>query len=337
MDAAGLGGPAAVIRLHDGAVVAGEPLPEDLLTVVRDTSAPAIIRDVSAIGARALVVAPAGAGHVLARLFVEREPADAEVTALVVLGSAAGALLGRLSERDELASRLGELRDMTDDLRAQLRDREDLLRTTVHELRTPITSVTAYGQLIARNLQAALQQVAQLDRLIGDLRGGAAPAAALALAETDLLKEAKDAAQRQRILHDAAVRVEGVGAGAFPVRADRGRLAQVLDNLLDNAVKYSPKGAPIAIVVRRAGDEVLLEVRDSGAGIEAADLERVFERYYRSEGALERTPGTGIGLALARDIVLAHEGRIWATSEGQGKGSTFHVALPATERVEARH
>ncbi len=333
MGAGGLGGPTAVVRLGDGAVVAGDPLGADAVAMLRDSRAPSVIGGPDAArafgeDARGVVVVPAGAGSVLVRVFSEREPTDAELRAVRLVGATAGALLARIAERDEVAARLGELRDLTDALRGQLREREDAMRTTVHELRTPITSVTAYGQLIARNLQSALQQVAQLDRLIGDLRGGGPAVSELALGDADLLREAKDAAQRQRILHDAAVAVDAVGASAFPIRVDRGRLAQVLDNLLDNAVKYSPRGAAIRVVVRGTGDEVMLEVRDEGAGIAAADLERVFERYYRSDEAMRATTGTGIGLALARDIVRAHDGRIWAESAGAGRGSTFIVALP---------
>ena len=333
MSTAGLGGPSSVVRMHDGAVVAGERLSSAVTTLLRDTRAPCVLRgpEVEAVlggQGRVLAVAPAGAGHVLARGFTDAAPTEMELNALALVGATAGAILARIDERDELSSRLGEVRDLADGMRSQLRDREDLLRTTVHELRTPITSVTAYGQLIARNLQAALQQVAQLDRLIGDLRGGAAPGASLALTDTDLLREAKDAAQRQRILHDAIVTVEAVGATEFPIRADRGRLAQVLDNLLDNAVKYSPKKTPIQVTVRRDGDEVQVDVRDNGIGMSGDDIEHVFERYYRSDTALRTTTGTGIGLALSRDIVLAHEGRIHARSEGEGKGSTFTFTLP---------
>lgn len=339
MGAGGLGGPTSVVRLNDGAVVAGDPLGADAVAMLRDSRAPSVIgaRDAARFGesARGVVVVPAGPGAVLVRVFSEREPTDAELRALRLVGATAGALLTRIAERDEVTGRLAELRDLTDGLRDQLREREDAMRTTVHELRTPITSVAAYGQLIARNLQSALQQVAQLDRLIGDLRGGGAAVSQLVLSDADLLKEAKDAAQRQRILHDAVVAVDAAGAKAFPIRADRGRLAQVLDNLLDNAVKYSPRGAAIRVVVRREGDEVLLEVRDEGAGIAPADLERVFERYYRSDGATRTTTGTGIGLALSRDIVQAHEGRIWAESAGEGRGSTFTIALALAVAAKA--
>ncbi len=334
MDAAGLGGPATVVRPSDGAVLAGEPLPAEAIAVARDSRAPAVLggADVEAAlsgGARWMAVVPAGPGAILVRTSADREPTEVELRALGLVGAAAGALLARIGERDEISTRLADLRDMTDDLRDQLRAREDAMQTTMHELRTPLTSVTAYGQLIARNLQSALQQLAQLDRLIGDLRGEAPPGSTLALADADLLKEAKDAAQRQRLLHDASVGVDAAGGSDFAIRADRGRLAQVLDNLLDNAVKYSPRGAPIRMTVRREGDEVLLEVRDEGVGIVPDEIERVFDRYYRTNAALRTTAGTGIGLALAHDIVQAHGGRIWAASAGEGKESTFTLALPA--------
>ncbi len=332
------GGRVSVVRLADATLIAGEPLPRAVAELARDTRAPGVVRGAvldAALGSAGQVLAVAAAGPAAVLLSIaDREPTPAELRALSLVGGVSGALLARIRERDELGERLGELRVLADSLRNDLRGREDTLRTTVHELRTPLTSVSAYGQLIARNLQSALQQVAQLDRLIGDLRGDASPAARLVLEDADLLQEAKDAAQRQRLLHDAAVNVKGDGAD-LRIRADRGRLAQVLDNLLDNAVKYSPKGSAVRVTVRRDGGEVVVEVRDEGKGIAPADLDKVFDRYYRSDEALKSTTGMGIGLALARDIVQAHGGRIWAESAGAGKGSTFTLALPAAAAVTA--
>jgi signal transduction histidine kinase len=195
----------------------------------------------------------------------------------------------------------------------------------MHELRTPLTSVTAYGQLISKNLQSALAQLAQLDRIIGDLRRD--PASGLTLAEIDLHKSARDAAQRQRLLSEASISVEVEGDGPFTAIADGGRLGQVLDNLLGNAVKFSAKDAEITILVRREGDRVVLSVTDSGVGLAADQLERVFQRYYRAPDS--DVPGLGIGLAVSHEIVAAHGGRIWAESEGVGRGATFNIELPA--------
>ena len=106
------------------------------------------------------------------------------------------------------------------------------------------------------------------------------------------------------------------------------RLEQVLDNLVENAVKYSPHGSPVHVRLWRQEQEVLLTVSDSGIGIPDADLPHVFERFYRSANADDRHfPGLGLGLYICRTIVEQHGGRIWVTSD-LGQGTTFHIALP---------
>lgn len=243
-----------------------------------------------------------------------------------------------VEERDELSRIVAGLRALNEHLRDEVRERDDAVASAVHELRTPLTSVQAYGQLMSRNLQAVQRQVEQLDRLIGDLLAlpGAKP---LATDEVDLVRQARDAAHRIRIVTDAEVHVTVRDDGPHVVRGDAGRLGQVLDNLLRNAAKFSPPGKPIDLDVRREGGEVILAVTDRGSGIPADELPMIFERYYRGSGPRRQVPGEGIGLAVSREIVLAHQGRIWAASAGAGKGSTFLFALPAavTETAPVEH
>jgi signal transduction histidine kinase len=232
-----------------------------------------------------------------------------------------------VEERDELARTVAGLRSLNEHLRSELRERDDAVASAVHELRTPLTSVHAYGQLMSRNLQAVQRQVEQLERLISDLLAlpGAKP---LAWSEVDLVKEARDAAHRIRIVADVEVHVTVRDDGPHLVRGDAGRLAQVLDNLLRNAAKFSPPDRPIDLDVSREGGEVVVSVTDRGSGIPADELTLIFERYYRGSRQPRTVPGEGIGLAVSREIIQAHQGRIWATSPGPGRGSTFFVALP---------
>ena len=326
MSADGLGGVATLLRRIDGTIVAGAPLGPDLVAAVRETRPPILFSSKSADGAEHdIALASAGAGLALVLVSGATPVTETHLRALDTLGRAAGGSLARIGERDALMAERKELSVVADRLQGELREREDTLASTMHELRTPLTSVTAYGQLIAKNLQSALQQLAQLERLIGDLRHDPS---ALTLTEVDLLIAAREAAQRQRLLNETVVGVSAEGAGPFRVTADAGRIGQVLDNLLGNAVKFSPKGTHIEIVVRRDDGNVLLSVIDDGPGLASADLERVFERYYRSAKTDAAAPGLGIGLTLSRDIVMAHGGRIWAESEGPGEGTTFSVALP---------
>jgi len=110
--------------------------------------------------------------------------------------------------------------------------------------------------------------------------------------------------------------------------ADGDRLAQVLTNLIGNAINHTPSGGQVWLRTAPAAGGVNISVQDTGAGIPPAELERIFERFYQVDASRGPKRGTGLGLAIAREIVTAHGGKISATSEGVGKGSTFTVWLP---------
>ncbi|NTU62663.1 MAG: cell wall metabolism sensor histidine kinase WalK, partial [Chloroflexi bacterium] len=115
------------------------------------------------------------------------------------------------------------------------------------------------------------------------------------------------------------------------IPVDRDRINQVFDNLLGNAIKFSPRGGTIVIEVKDAGDVIQLDVQDTGVGIPTDKLERVFDRFYQVDGsATRRFGGAGLGLAIARRIVEAHGGHIWVQSE-VGTGSAFAFTLPKTQ------
>ena len=126
------------------------------------------------------------------------------------------------------------------------------------------------------------------------------------------------------------IEADGAGGadGALTGRYDRTRLDQLLANLLENAVKYSPDGGEVRVRVWREGDTARLSVSDEGIGIPAADLPHIFDRFHRGTNVNDRRfAGMGLGLYICRGIVEQHNGRIWATSE-PGRGTTFEVALP---------
>ncbi len=114
-----------------------------------------------------------------------------------------------------------------------------------------------------------------------------------------------------------------------PVDGDSGRLAQVLRNLLDNALRYTPPGGQVTVQVSAGAREAAVSVIDTGSGIVPEDLPHVFDRFYRADISRSReTGGSGLGLAIAKQLVEAHGGRIWAQS-GPGRGSVFAFALPS--------
>jgi signal transduction histidine kinase len=195
----------------------------------------------------------------------------------------------------------------------------------VHELRNPLTAVHGYATLMSRNLHSVQGQLTQLERLMADLlstehkaQGGETP--------VDAVSGAREAIGRAR-LRGAKVDLE---APAEPVRLAIGeaRFAQVLDNLISNAMKYSPPGDPLLVKVEVAEGLGRVAVTDRGIGIPPEHLARVFDRFYRVGGTADAVAGQGLGLSICKEIVTAHGGRIWAESEGPGRGSTFSFTLP---------
>ncbi len=221
------------------------------------------------------------------------------------------------------------LREITRERQA-LQAKEDLIATMGHELRTPLTSVLGYSRIMERHLGVVNDQVQRLNEIIEGFvdasraNGGVVPARRAILDPADLVHEA---AARFRGAHeDRDLRV--TVAPAPPIMGDRAWLGQVLDNLLENAAKYSSSDRPVELFAAGRGNEALLSVRDRGSGIPAHELNRIFERSYRATD--DRTvQGQGLGLSIVHDLVSAHGGRVWAESAGPGRGTTFHVSLPA--------
>jgi signal transduction histidine kinase len=145
-------------------------------------------------------------------------------------------------------------------------------------------------------------------------------------APVDAANEARQAIARARI-RGARIDLE---APAQPVRVaiGRARFAQLLDNLISNAIKYSPTGEPILVSIQAEESVGKISVIDHGLGIPAEHLARVFERFYRVGGTADAVAGQGLGLSICKEIVTAHGGKIWAESEGTGHGSTFSFTLP---------
>jgi signal transduction histidine kinase len=255
-------------------------------------------------------------------------PADVLTARLPLLERVAQAARDRLalvSERDALQNAANELGRDVESLGGALRAREDALATAVHELRNPLTAVHGYATLMSKNLQAVQGQLTQLERLMADLlsaeqqtQGGEAP--------VDAGSAAREAIARARV-RGAKIDLE---APAEPVRVAIGdaRFAQLLDNLISNAMKYSPTGESIVVTVTVSGGLGKVTVTDHGMGIPPEHLARVFDRFYRVGGTAAAVAGQGLGLSICKEIVTAHGGKIWASSDGPGRGSTFSFTLP---------
>ena len=146
------------------------------------------------------------------------------------------------------------------------------------------------------------------------------------VALNEIVAEAVDNVRPNAPGHPVALKLDPM---LGEMNGDRDRLTQVIANLLSNAVKYSPAGGCITLAGRHERHDLVVSVHDQGLGMPAGELDRIFDRFHRVGGDVARQiGGTGLGLAICKGLVEAHGGRIWAESEGEGNGSTFHVTLP---------
>jgi signal transduction histidine kinase len=269
------------------------------------------------------------------------------------------ALLQRERLRAEAAlvvseRRYRELFFETDEARAALAEQNDRLReldnlkdnlisVVSHELRTPLTSILGYLELLERDrdrlsqrqvhfLEVVDRNAARLLRIVSDLLFMTQVKAGQLALETEALdlSEVVDECMAAAL---PTARERQISVTAHPcadavVDGDRGRLRQVLDNLLSNALKFTPRHGAVRVTVATRGDDVVLEVADNGIGIPAGQQQALFSHFFRTDAAIEAAiQGTGLGLSIVKTIVECHGGRVEADSV-EGEGATFRVTLP---------
>jgi PAS domain S-box-containing protein len=236
------------------------------------------------------------------------------------------------------------LAEQNERLRELDRLKDEFIALVSHELRTPLTSIHGYLELVLdggagelgpeqqRFLSVVERNTKRLMQLVGDLLFMAQVEAgklALDLEEVDLkevLAECLEAAKP--VADDRQVELVTDLAETPSMLGDRSRLAQVLDNLISNALKFTPADGRVSVRVSRTGRDAVVQVADTGVGIPAEEQDRLFERFFRSSNAMEQAiPGTGLGLTIAKTIVERHEGSIEIES-AEGKGTTVRVRLP---------
>ena len=215
------------------------------------------------------------------------------------------------------------------DARRAIASRDEVLAIVAHDLRAPLNNILLRSELTEdRTIHRAAQRMARLIRDMLDvacLDTGQLPIERGRLASRDLLEEILASHLQATSAAELHIRLDA--PDRLPdLLADRDRLLQVFENLLANAIKFSPPGGGIVIGAAPEDGQVRFWVADEGPGIAPDQLELLFERFWRADAGDRR--GAGLGLAIARGIVEAHGGRIWAESE-PGQGATFHVSLPA--------
>ncbi len=251
-----------------------------------------------------------------------------------------------IRSEDELAQLAGEFNNMAASLEQSDTVRRQLLADVAHELRNPLATIESYVEAIAdgvlpasgENWGAIRAETARLNRLVDDLqRVSRAEAHELDLhpeptVPGELVEHAVKAAAPA--YSSKGVTLESAIEPHLPqVKVDAERIAEVLANLLSNALRHTPQGGTVRASARRDDDQVAIAITDNGEGIAPEHLDRIFERFYRIDPARARTSGgTGIGLAIARAIVEAHNGTITATSPGLSRGAGFVIRLPGVTR-----
>lgn len=239
--------------------------------------------------------------------------------------------------------RVWTLREVTEARQVE-RMKDALVATVSHELRTPLTSVIGYLELLgtgelplgdedAKYVAIAQRNAARLQHMVEDLLFLArldAGALSMEAAELDLVESANDALASRRLAADAkGITLELEAPAHAYTQGDARRIGQALDNLISNAVKFTPPQGTVRVSVEEGDGVVQMSVSDSGCGIPAAEQEQLFERFFRSSTATH-VPGTGLGLAIVKAIVESHGGSITCES-AEGKGTTFTFSIPKIE------
>ena len=248
-----------------------------------------------------------------------------------------------VSSDDEVGQLAHSFNTMAASLESTERRRLQLVGDVAHELRTPIATLDGYLEGLEDGVikpsdptwKLLRGETSRLARLVNDLQElwrAEARQLPLSVAPVDVESELRAATERFATLaQEQGIEIRAaVEPGQLTVRADVERLGQILDNFLSNAVRHSPTGSVVTLAGAMERGAVAISVTDQGPGLTEEQVERVFERFYRVDPSRSRAlGGSGIGLAIARALAEAMGGRVEAFSEGQGRGSTFRVVLPA--------
>lgn len=226
------------------------------------------------------------------------------------------------------------------------RERRLFVSNVSHELRTPLTSVKSYLEALDEGalydpvapdfIKVSLDETNRMMRMVTDLLHLSRIDNATTQLDVELINftafitfilnrfdkmRSQDEEKKYEIVRDYPI-------NSVWIEIDTDKMTQVIDNILNNAIKYSPDGGKITVSMKTTDDQMILSIKDQGLGIPKQDLPKIFDRFYRVDRARSRAQGgTGLGLAIAKEIIKQHNGFIWAKSE-YGKGSTFTIVLP---------
>lgn len=250
-----------------------------------------------------------------------------------------------IHSKDELGELARSLNRMSAELAKSTRLRKQMTADIAHDLRTPLSLILGYTEALAEGkLQGEAhiftvlhKEASHLSRLVDDLRlisladAGELPLSRQSLSPRQLLEGAANSFRSAAEQRGITLRVESP-ENLPPVSVDPERMAQVLGNLLSNALRYTPSAGTITLSAGQEGEHVVLAVSDSGAGIPEEDLPHIFNRFYRGDKARPSNGESGLGLTIAKSLVEAHGGQIDVTSQ-VGRGTTFFIRLPIEKKA----
>ncbi|MEN1966558.1 cell wall metabolism sensor histidine kinase WalK [Lentibacillus sp. N15] len=246
-------------------------------------------------------------------------------------------------DEDDIIGFITVISDVTDQEKVE-QERREFVSNVSHELRTPLTTMRSYLEALTdgawqektiapKFLQVTQNETERMIRMVNDLLQLSKmdnKDYGLHWEKTDFMTYIHHIIDRFEMNAYEGIKLKRVlpDDGQYYVWMDKDKLTQVLDNIISNAIKYSPEGGTICIAVEKHRYQLLVSIQDEGIGISYDKVDKIFDRFYRADKARTRKlGGTGLGLAIARELVEAHHGKIWARST-QGKGTTIYFTLP---------
>jgi signal transduction histidine kinase len=259
-----------------------------------------------------------------------------------------------VSQRERLQKLTIQLENANEKLKGLDKLKTEFISLASHQLRSPLTAIKGYASMLLEGsfkplevpeqktaIERIFQSSMNLARVVEDLldvskieQGGMK----YEMSSIDIKKLAKDIADELKVTaknKGLQLDFEEKDLGGYVVKADPVKIRQAILNLVDNSIKYTQSGFVKVVVTKPSVGKLRISIIDSGMGISEENMGKLFEKFSRGDGGKVNAGGSGLGLYLVKEIVEAHSGKVWAESQGVGKGSTFIVELP--EVAEAEH